>query len=129
MPTHDLAEFISLCIAPREERPRTRQLLKHAYFDSIRTEKCSLKLSAEALGVSSLSSSDLLAEYASSAASSSVSRTSSAAAELHHDHGLLLEAVPEMETEGEAADDEPALMHMRVVHPEEASPPADGEGF
>ena len=32
----ELAEFINLCIAPRNQRPRSRQLLKHPYFDSIR---------------------------------------------------------------------------------------------
>jgi WNK lysine deficient protein kinase len=31
-----LAEFVNTCIAPRDSRPRARQLLKHPYFDSIR---------------------------------------------------------------------------------------------
>lgn len=47
----ELAEIISLCLAQREERPRARQLLKHPYFDSIRSEKLVLKLGQEALGV------------------------------------------------------------------------------
>lgn len=32
----ELAEFINTCIAPRASRPRARQLLKHAYFDTVR---------------------------------------------------------------------------------------------
>lgn len=32
----ELADFINLCISPREQRPRSRMLLKHPYFDSIR---------------------------------------------------------------------------------------------
>jgi WNK lysine deficient protein kinase len=32
----ELGEFINTCIAPRESRPRSRQLLKHPYFDSLR---------------------------------------------------------------------------------------------
>ena len=32
----ELAEFINTCIAPRAQRPRARQLLKHAYFDTVR---------------------------------------------------------------------------------------------
>ena len=31
-----LAELISLCIAPRAERPEAKKLLKHPYFSSIR---------------------------------------------------------------------------------------------
>lgn len=34
--SRELAEFIAVCIRPKEERPRSRQLLKHPYFDSIR---------------------------------------------------------------------------------------------
>jgi WNK lysine deficient protein kinase len=34
-----LAEFINLCISPRDARPRARQLLKHSFFDSIRRDK------------------------------------------------------------------------------------------
>jgi len=33
----ELAEFINTCIAPLDQRPRSRQLLKHKYFDSIRS--------------------------------------------------------------------------------------------
>ena len=32
----ELAAIIATCIAPRAERPRSRQLLKHPYFASIR---------------------------------------------------------------------------------------------
>jgi len=32
----ELADFINTCIAPLEQRPRSRQLLKHPYFASIR---------------------------------------------------------------------------------------------
>ena len=35
-----LAELISVCIAPRGERPEAKKLLKHPYFSSIR-EVCS----------------------------------------------------------------------------------------
>lgn len=34
--SRELADFIAVCIRPKEERPRSRQLLKHPYFDSIR---------------------------------------------------------------------------------------------
>jgi hypothetical protein len=36
VPSRELAEFIAVCIRPKDERPRSRQLLKHPYFDSIR---------------------------------------------------------------------------------------------
>lgn len=38
VPSRALADFVSLCIAPRDSRPRARQLLKHPYFESIRAE-------------------------------------------------------------------------------------------
>ena len=48
VPTVELAEFIEVCIGPREGRPRARQLLKHPYFDTIRQEKCAqYKLQAD----------------------------------------------------------------------------------
>lgn len=77
----ELAEFVGYCIQPRADRPKSRQLLKHPYFDSIRAERCSVKLSAEALGipVPAADGTSELADYANSAGSSSVSRTSSAA--------------------------------------------------
>ena len=75
----DLAEFIAKCISPRAERPRARNLLKHPYFDSMRQEKCLLKLSADALAADGRSTADLVAEVAGSAVSSSVSRSSSTA--------------------------------------------------
>lgn len=47
-----LAEFINTCIAPRNQRPLARQLLKHPYFDSIRQtllpSKSELSLAAAA---------------------------------------------------------------------------------
>ena len=36
VPSRELAEFIAICIRTKDERPRSRQLLKHPYFDSIR---------------------------------------------------------------------------------------------
>lgn len=46
----ELADFINTCIAPLEQRPRSRQLLKHPYFASIRStlhpSKTELLLSA-----------------------------------------------------------------------------------
>ena len=48
VPTLELAEFINVCIGPRDGRPRARQLLKHQYFDTIRQEKCAqYKMQAE----------------------------------------------------------------------------------
>lgn len=48
VPTLELAEFINVCIGPREGRPRARQLLKHPFFDTIRQEKCAqYKMQAE----------------------------------------------------------------------------------
>ena len=38
VPSRELADFISVCIAPRDARPRARHLLKHPYFESIRAE-------------------------------------------------------------------------------------------
>lgn len=32
----ELADFINVCISPRDQRPRSRMLLKHPFFDSIR---------------------------------------------------------------------------------------------
>ncbi|KAK9834073.1 hypothetical protein WJX81_007927 [Elliptochloris bilobata] len=89
VPTQELAEFVTVCIAPREERPRARQLLKHPYFASVRSEKAAVKLSAEALlgaGASSVDLHLLLAECAGSTAGSAVSRTSSELATLEGDH-------------------------------------------
>ena len=79
-----LADFVCHCIQPRESRPRSRQLLKHHYFDSIRAEKLTLKLGAEALRLPVPKDSEPhpeLHEYATSGGSnaSSVSRGSSAA--------------------------------------------------
>jgi len=85
VPTAELVEFVTVCIAPREERPRARQLLKHPYFASVRSEKAAVKLSAEALlgaGASCAELHLLLAECAGSTAGSTVSRTSSEMAAL-----------------------------------------------
>lgn len=43
--SQELAEFIAVCIRPRNERPRARQLLKAPYFDSIR-ERCAVRCDA-----------------------------------------------------------------------------------
>ena len=86
----DLAEFIAKCISPRAERPRARNLLKHPYFDSMRLEKCALKLSADALAAAGRSTADLVAEAAGSFASSSVSRTSSNAGSSAAGGGAML---------------------------------------
>ena len=75
----DLAEFIAICISPRPERPRARNLLKHPYFDSMRQEKCAHKLSTEALAAHGCSTADLAAGLAASRASSSASSSLSAA--------------------------------------------------
>ena len=44
----ELAEFVAVCIQPKGERPRARQLLKAPYFDSIREKavRCEAALSA-----------------------------------------------------------------------------------
>jgi len=38
VPSRELADVISACIAPRARRPRARQLLKHPYFESVRAQ-------------------------------------------------------------------------------------------
>jgi serine/threonine protein kinase len=43
--SRELADFIAVCISPKDERPRSRQLLKHPYFDSIR-ERASARAQA-----------------------------------------------------------------------------------
>ena len=43
--SQELAEFIAVCIGPRQERPKARQLLKAPYFDSIR-ERCGERCAA-----------------------------------------------------------------------------------
>ena len=73
--------MISLCISPRADRPRARQLLKHPYFDTIRQEKGSVKLSVDALAVSGNTHSELAAEIVGDLPSGQdISRCSSAAA-------------------------------------------------
>ena len=90
MSSRELAELINLCIAPYHERPESRQLLKHPYFDSVRAAK----------GMSSRSEAALLAaaggslemggsEYGGSIQSTGVSRTVSAATEAHTAHSSL----------------------------------------
>lgn len=69
-----LAEFIGVCIGPKEARPTSRQLLKKVYFDSIRGEKCSALLKKEALAGN--------ADVFSDCGCSTHSRTSSVAGEL-----------------------------------------------
>ena len=84
VPTRELAEFISVCIAPRLQRPRARHLLKHPYFHTIRAEKAAVKLGAEALAHSVSCAADLHQMVADCTASvaGSVSRTSSELAEV-----------------------------------------------
>ena len=77
----ELQTVISLCISPRAERPRARQLLKHPYFDTIRQEKVSVKLSVDALAASGSAHSELAAEIAGELSTGpDFSRCSSAAA-------------------------------------------------
>ncbi len=84
VPTGELAEFISVCIAARHQRPRARHLLKHPYFHTIRAEKAAVKLGAEALAHSVSCAADLHQMVADCTASvaGSVSRTSSELAEV-----------------------------------------------
>ncbi|KAK9835569.1 hypothetical protein WJX74_003335 [Apatococcus lobatus] len=60
-----LRDFINDCITPREKRPRARQLLKHAYFESIREcirdQKCA---NAARSGVDALAPSTSIPEAA-----------------------------------------------------------------
>jgi serine/threonine protein kinase len=85
VPTQELAHFIHTCIeSNRHRRPGARQLLKHPYFNTIRAEKCAMKLSSEALMHAGPSCADLqqmMAECAASVAGS-MSRTSSEVAEV-----------------------------------------------
>lgn len=81
-----LADFVCHCIQQRDSRPRSRQLLKHHYFDSIRAEKLTLKLGAEALRLPMPKDSDThthaeLHEYTTGGGSTSgsISRASSIA--------------------------------------------------
>ena len=37
--SQELAEFIAVCIQPKEQRPRSRHLLKHPYFNSVREKR------------------------------------------------------------------------------------------
>ena len=85
VPTEELAQFIATCIeSNRHRRPRARQLLKHPYFNTIRAEKCAIKLSSEALAHAGPSTADLQQIMADCAASlaGSISRTSSEVAEV-----------------------------------------------
>lgn len=84
VPTGELAEFISVCIAPRKQRPRARHLLKHPYFHTIRAEKAAVKLGAEALAHSVSCAADLhqLVADCTASVAGSVSRTSSELAEV-----------------------------------------------
>jgi hypothetical protein len=78
---HELAEFVNLCISPRESRPRARQLLKHPYFDSIRKDKLLSSRSDAALAAAG-GGADSASDYGSLAASAAVSRTASSLADL-----------------------------------------------
>lgn len=94
-----LQEFIQLCISPKDQRPRARQLLKHPYFDSIRTEKTI----RSALGVDGAAGSGAQLDGATSSIGSG-SRTSSAMAELYHEL-LGLDAANGHGAEGRGAGD------------------------
>lgn len=72
----ELADFINVCISPREKRPRSRMLLKHPYFDSIRPP-CQIGSKSQ-VGLASIASQlDNLSDYG-----SGLSRSSSTIAEL-----------------------------------------------
>ncbi|GAB4823146.1 hypothetical protein N2152v2_010192 [Parachlorella kessleri] len=76
--SQDLADFINLCIASREQRPRARMLLKHPYFDSIRPI-CTLASKSQ-VGLSTvISQPDSLSDFGGSAGV--LSRSSSTTAE------------------------------------------------
>ena len=82
----ELAEFINVCISPRESRPRARQLLKHSYFDSIRRDKALASSRSEAAlaaaaGSGGAGGGDGGSDYG-SATSGPVSRTASSLAEM-----------------------------------------------
>jgi hypothetical protein len=85
----ELAGFIKECLAPRQQRPKSRHLLKHPYFESIRQEKAALKLGCEAL--SGPSSGDALE----CPLLSSASRQSSGMPDWVNDPHTQLLAVPE----------------------------------
>jgi hypothetical protein len=77
-----LAEFINLCISPRDARPRARQLLKHSFFDSIRRDKMLVSSRSDAAlaggGVGSGTGGDGGSDYGGSMTSGGpVSRTAS----------------------------------------------------
>lgn len=77
-----LTEFIGKCISPKNERPHARQLLKDHYFDTIKGEKCSIRLQQDALASSG--SGDVLSDLGSSGGSA-LSRSSSVAGEMPPD--------------------------------------------
>lgn len=83
-----LQELINLCIAPYNERPASRQLLKHPYFDSIRPARVVASASTAALAAAQGGSMDVLSEYGGSVASGGVSRTVSGMAEAGAVHVL-----------------------------------------
>lgn len=120
VPTEELAEFISTCIeSVRQRRPRARQLLKHPYFDTIRAEKCAVKLSAEALVHSSASDlHQIMAECAASLAGS-VSRTSSEIADVHQ---ALCSIDSGLATPPEAADTAAAAPQAAGLEPARSAP-------
>lgn len=88
----ELANFIRECIAPRPRRPKSRHLLKHPYFESIRQEKAALKANCDLLATPLVPTSEI-AEAPSGL--SGTSRQSSGMPEWATDaHGQLV-AVPE----------------------------------
>lgn len=73
----DLREFINMCIGSRDQRPRSRQLLKHPYFESVRAGAgmCGgLQVTKSEVALAGHSSTDALPMYISS---NPVSRTTS----------------------------------------------------
>eukprot|EP00884_Botryococcus_braunii_P009087 jgi/Botrbrau1/1817/Bobra.146_1s0015.1 len=95
----ELCNFIKECIAPRGKRPKSRHLLKHPYFESIRQEKAALKLHVETVAAAPICE---LAEAPSGLSSNS--RQSSGMPEWVSDaHGQLV-VVPE-EAEVFSGDD------------------------
>ena len=96
--SQELAEFIKVCISPRESRPRARQLLKHPYFDSIRRDKA-LASSRSDAALAASGAGDAGSEYG-SLTSGPVSRTASSLADMVAAAGGLLSTRSERESSG-----------------------------
>eukprot|EP00887_Chlorella_sp_A99_P002566 scaffold6.g2566.t1 len=79
--SQELAELINLCISRPEERPESRQLLKHPYFNSVRKEIASSR--SEVALLAAAGGSFDASDYGGSIQSGGVSRTTSSMADLH----------------------------------------------